>query len=420
VSEHLNVVLVAGETSGDQLGAELISSLQRRYPQAEFFGVGGPLMADAGQQQWFAASELAVMGLFEVLRHLPRLLRRRREVIARTQALKQRSDSEGKPLKERRDSADQALGDLIFIGIDAPDFNLPIAKRLKAQGVCCVHYVSPSIWAWRAERAAKIGAAVDLVLCLFPFEPELYQRYGVAAKFVGHPLAERFPLEPTPMAARSSLGLPMQAIVLAVLPGSRVSEINALAKDFFDAAGLLKKQFPKLIAVAPIANEAARAAIEAIRADDHPIMLIEGQAQLVLQAADAVLVASGTAALEAMLARKPMLVAYRVHPVTYFLARTLGLLKTTFFSLPNRLGLMFGSELIVDELEQHNITPNAIAGKIGAKLRDGENPEVLEIFKRCHETLCISASEHAADAIVEVLKQRSVITNQTLSARGRA
>lgn len=383
---HLNFVLVAGETSGDQLGAELIASLLQRFPRAKFYGVGGPFMAEIGQRQWFAASELAVMGLFEVLQHLPRLLRRRREVIAQT----------------------QALSNTIYIGIDAPDFNLPIAKRLKASGVCCVHYVSPSIWAWRAERAAKIGAAVDLVLCLFPFEPALYHRYNVAATFVGHPLAERFPLEPTPTAARTSLGLPMQATVLAVLPGSRVSEIKALAKDFFDAAALLKKQFPKLIAVAPVANEAAQLAIESIRAADHPVMLIEGQAQLVLQAADVVLVASGTAALEAMLARKPMLVAYRVHPITYFLARTLGLLKTRFFSLPNRLGLMFGSELVVAELEQKNITPSAIAEIMRTKILDGETPEVLDVFRRCHEQLRINASIHAADAIAELVKARNI------------
>jgi lipid-A-disaccharide synthase len=374
----MRFVLVAGEASGDALGAGLIEALRLRYPHAQYFGVGGPLMAQAGLVQWFAAEELAVMGLFEVLKHLPRLLKRRAQVLRQT----------------------LDLAPTAFIGIDAPDFNLAIERKLKARGIGTVHYVSPSIWAWRSERAAKIGLSADLVLCLFPFEPALYAQYGVHAVFVGHPLADQFPLEPAPTFARVALGLPLNTPILALLPGSRLSEIKQLGKDFLDAAALVKKTIPKLTVIAPMANARARAAMEAQMTSAHSILLFDGQAQLVLQAADAVVVASGTAALEAALARKPMLVAYRLNALTYWLARKLGLLKAKYFSLPNKLS----ERALVPELEQHGVTPQAIAKVIIPALTDGASRELLDAYQAMHLSLRRNASECAARAIAQLLE----------------
>ena len=377
--QQMRFVLIAGEASGDALGAGLIDSLRLRYPHAQYFGVGGPLMAQAGQVQWFASDELAVMGLFEVLKHLPRLLKRRAQVLRQT----------------------LDLHPTAFIGIDAPDFNLPIERKLKARGICTVHYVSPSIWAWRVGRAAKIGLSADLVLCLFPFEPALYAQYGVNAVFVGHPLADQFPLEPAPKFARIALGLPLNTPILALLPGSRLSEIKQMGKDFLDAGALLKKSLPRLTVIAPMASSRARAAFEAQMTPAHSLLLFDGQAQLVLQAADAVVVASGTAALEAALARKPMLVAYRLNAITYWLARKLGLLKAKYFSLPNKLA----ERALVPELEQHGVTPQAIAQAIAPALTNGATPELLNAYRTMHLSLRCNASESAARAIAQLLEQ---------------
>lgn len=373
----MRFVLVAGEASGDVLGAGLIEALRERHPNAQFFGVGGPLMAQAGQIQWFSCEELAVMGLFEVIRHLPRLLRRRREVLLQTQAVQPD----------------------VYIGVDAPDFNLPIEANLKSRGTPTVHYVSPSIWAWRAKRAAKIGRSANLVLCLFPFEPALYAKYDVDAVFVGHPLADQFPLEPAPKFARISLGLPLNHPVLALLPGSRLSEVSRLAKDFLNAAAQLKTKFPKLIVIAPMASERVRNYIQAQLDSEHSLILLDGQAQLALQAADAVMVASGTASLEAALARKPMVVAYRVHALTYFIARKLGLLKAKFFSLPNALA---GREL-VPELEQDRVTPENLARCLEQALAGETDQDLAQAYLRMHQQLRKDASHSAAKALDSLL-----------------
>ncbi len=375
----MRFVLVAGEASGDALGAGLIEALRLRYPHAQYFGVGGPLMVQAGLVQWFASDELAVMGLFEVLKHLPRLLKRRAQVLRQT----------------------LDLHPTAFIGIDAPDFNLAIERKLKALGVCTVHYVSPSIWAWRSARAAKIGLSADLVLCLFPFEPALYAQHGVHAVFVGHPLADQFPLEPAPTFARIALGLPLNTPILALLPGSRLSEVKQLGKDFLAAGALLKKSIPRLTVIAPMANPRARAALEAQITPAHSLLLFNGQAQLVLQAADAVVVASGTAALEAALARKPMLVAYRLNALSYWLARKLGLLKAKYFSLPNKLA----ERALVPELEQHWVTPQAIALAIAPALTDGASAELLSAYHAIHISLRRNASQSAARAIAQLLER---------------
>jgi lipid-A-disaccharide synthase len=314
-------VLVAGEASGDLLGAELIAALRRRHADARFAGVGGPLMAAQGMQVWQPMDRLSVMGLVEVLRHLPGLLALRRDIYRRT-----------------LNAAPAA-----FIGIDAPDFNLGLERRLKRAGVRTVHYVSPSIMAWRERRAATIAQSADRVLCLFPMEPPIYARHGVDAQFVGHPLATLFPLQPDQGAARALLQLPPSAPVLALLPGSRLGEIRRLARDFIDAAALLRAEFPDLRIVVPLANTRCGETFTAIlRARGSELaaaftLLPAGQqahaslspAHQAMIAADVVLLASGTAALEAMLAKRPMVVAYRLSALTYWLVRRLRLMRTT-------------------------------------------------------------------------------------------
>ena len=378
-------VLVAGEASGDQLGAGLIKSLRTRFPAAKFSGVGGACMLAVGLELWFESDELAVMGLVEVLAHLPRLLRRRKQVIQRSLALQPD----------------------VYIGIDAPDFNLAIEKNLKALGICTVHYVSPSIWAWRQNRAQKIGLSADKVLCLFPFEPALYHQFGVPAEFVGHPLADQFPLEPSPTFARATLGLPLSGPILALLPGSRRGEVQRLATEFLNAAALIKAAFPKLTVIAPMANARTEAVFDRQLLPHHSVVKIIGQSQLALQAADVVIVASGTAALEAALARKPMVVAYKLHPITYFLARKLGMLKSAFFSLPNKLA----GRRLVPELEQQQVTGKAIAEllipvlqrKFISGVENAQDGELMLSYLDMHLSLRQNADERAADAIAELV-----------------
>src|SRR5690606_26495334 len=278
--------LVAGEASGDLLGAGLVERLRDRFPDAEFAGVGGDAMRAAGMETWHDAGELAVMGLSEVLAHLPRLLRLRRGL--RRRILDWKPDA--------------------FIGIDAPDFNLGLERQLKARGICTVHYVSPSVWAWRQGRAARIGRSADRVLCLFPMEPPIYARHGVDARFVGHPMADAMPLNPDRRAARAALGVPQDAPVLAVLPGSRLGEIARLGPDFLDAATRVAARVPGLEVLVPAANAACREALAALLPPTGPaapaIRLLDGSARAAMVAADVVLLASGTATLEAMLAKR--------------------------------------------------------------------------------------------------------------------
>jgi lipid-A-disaccharide synthase len=380
-------VLVAGESSGDLLGAGLIASLRARFPDASFCGVGGPRMAAAGMDLWYPAERLSVMGLVEVLRHLPGLLAVRRDVYKRT--LRQSPDA--------------------FIGIDAPDFNLGLERRLKQHGIRTAHYVSPSVWAWREGRAAMIGRSADRVLCLFPMEPPIYARHGVDARFVGHPLADIFPLEPDKAAARRELGLPPDVPVLALLPGSRLDEIKRLGADFLGAAALLKREFSTLQIVAPMATPACRTAFERILSDPvlsalspqrSALSIIDGNAHTAMIAADAVLLASGTAALEAMLAKRPMVVAYRVARLTYALVKLFGLLRTSVYSLPNILA----GRQIVPELMQDDCTPAAIAAALAPALRARTaDAGSLAEFRRLHLTLRALPSQDAGAAIAELL-----------------
>ena len=376
-------VLVAGEASGDQLGAGLIAALRERFPGARFAGIGGPRMAAVDMDIWHAAEKLSVMGLVEVLAHLPQLLAIRRNVYKRV-------------LQNRP---------VAFIGIDAPDFNLGLERKLKRKGVRTVHYVSPSVWAWREQRAAKLGRSADRVLCLFPMEPPIYARHGVDARFVGHPLADAFPLQPDQAAARHVLSLPPDVPVLALLPGSRLGEIRRLGGDFLDAAALLLKQLPQLRIVAPMANAACRAAFEALAQKSTlgiALQVVDGNAHQAMIAADAVLLASGTAALEAMLAKRSMVVAYRLAPLTYRIVTWLGLMRTNVYSLPNILA----GKPIVAELMQDVCTPAALSEALLPFLRSRTLPqEMLTTFQRLHGELHGDADRSAAAAVVELIQK---------------
>jgi lipid-A-disaccharide synthase len=374
-------VLVAGEASGDLLGAGLIDALRERFPAAEFAGIGGERMIAAGLVSWHPLERLSVMGLVEVLRHLPGLLAIRRDVLRRT-------------LAWRPDA---------FVGIDAPDFNLGLERRLKRAGVRTVHYVSPSVWAWREKRAQKIGRSADRVLCLFPMEPPIYARHGGDARFVGHPLADAMPLDPDRGAARAALGLAPDAPVLALLPGSRLGEIARLGRDFIETARLLAREVPGLQVVAPMANPACRAAFAALLAQAPAdaaalVRTIDGRAHDAMVAADAILLASGTATLEAMLAKRPMVVAYRIAPLTYRIVKGLGLLKVDRYALPNVLA---GRD-IAPEFMQDACTPPALAGALQPHLaRRAVDPALLDEYRRLHLALRRDASRSAAAAIAE-------------------
>ena len=374
--------MVAGEASGDLLGAGLIEALRERFPQACFAGIGGPRMVAAGFDSWHPMEKLSVMGLVEVLRHLPELLSIRRDVARRALAFRPAA----------------------FIGIDAPDFNLGLERRLKQAGLRTVHYVSPSVWAWREKRAAKIGRSADRVLCLFPMEPPIYARHGVDARFVGHPLADAMPLDPDRAGARAALGLPADAPVLAVLPGSRLGEIARLGRDFIAAAQLLAARIPGLAIVAPMANRACRDAFEALLAQagsaGAPVRLLDGRAHEALFAADAVLIASGTATLETLLAKRPMVVAYRIAALTYRIVKGLGLLKVERYALPNVLA---GHDL-APELMQDACTPQALADALLPLLhqRGGDDALAAE-YRRLHLMLRRDASRSAAAAIAGLI-----------------
>ena len=376
--------LVAGEASGDQLGAGLVEALRQRFPDAEFAGIGGDAMRAAGVDTWFDAGELAVMGLAEVLRHLPRLLRLRRQL--RERVLAWAPDA--------------------FIGVDAPDFNLGVERWLKRRGVRTVHYVSPSVWAWRESRAAKIGGSADRVLCLFPMEPAIYARHGVDARFTGHPLADAIALEPDRAGARGALGIAFHAPVLAVLPGSRLGEIARMLPVFLEAAALVARDIPDLQVVVPAANAACRAAIEAglsrAPASLPRVQLLDGQAQEAMIAADVVLLASGTAALEAMLCKRPMVVGHRIAPLTHAIVRRLGLLKSVHVSLPNVLA----GEALVPELLQDDCTAPRLAQAV---LQWFAQPEAVAAlrprFRALHDSLRRDASQAAADAVAGLLSR---------------
>jgi lipid-A-disaccharide synthase len=378
------VGLLAGEASGDTLGADLIVALRRHAPDAKFFGVAGPKMQAAGCESWEPAESLAVMGLFDVLRDLPRLMR----LLARIKRMF---------LTERPD---------VFIGIDAPDTNLRVARRLHAAGIPTVQYVSPQVWAWRQGRARNIRESVDLVLCLLPFEKRFYDEHGIRAEFVGHPLADAIPENVDRESARRALGLELQASVVALLPGSRRGEVARLAADFAATARWLAAQRPDLKFIAPMASAATRQIFSRVLERDAPdleVQLIEGQATAALSAANVVLVASGTASLEAALCKRPMVVVYRLGALTGWMLTHFNLVKTKFFAQPNLLA----DRRVVGEYFQDQIIPESIGAELLMWLDDTERRSALEReFTRIHSDLRRGAGTRAAQAILELLSTR--------------
>ncbi|MBD9632627.1 lipid-A-disaccharide synthase [Pseudomonas sp. PDM19] len=376
-ARKLRVALVAGEASGDILGSGLMQALKQRHPDIEFIGVGGPRMQAEGLRSHFPMERLAVMGLVEVLGRLRELLRRRKDLLKMLIAAKPD----------------------VFIGIDAPDFNLTLELKLRRAGIRTVHYVSPSVWAWRQKRVLKIKEACDLMLALFPFEARFYEEHAVPVRFVGHPLANTIPLEADRAGARGRLGLPQEASVVALLPGSRGGEVGKLGALFLDTAQRLLQDRPGLRFVLPCASPERRVQIEEMLAGrDLPVQLLDGASHEAFAACDAVLIASGTATLEALLYKRPMVVAYKVAPMTYRILKRL--VKSPYISLPN---LMAG-RLLVPELIQDAATPEALAMTLLPLLDDGSVQ--TESFDAIHRALRQDASAQAADAVLALVEKR--------------
>lgn len=371
--------MIAGEHSGDLLGAGLLQQLRERYPTAEFIGVGGPLMQAQGLHSLVPMEDLAVMGLAEVLGRLPTLFSHRRLLV--------------KHFLSQRPA--------VFIGIDAPDFNLPIAKRLKAAGVPTLHYVSPSVWAWRQGRIHGIKRAVDHVLCLLPFEKAFYDQHKLAATFVGHPLADAIPLHSDRQQARQQLALtltPEQRLV-ALLPGSRSGELQRLAPVFLQAAQQLAQRHPDWVFIAPMISAAREVQFHQLQrqyAPDLPIQVVSGQARTVMAAADALLLTSGTVTLEAMLIKRPMVVSYRFNWLSFVIIKRL--FKAAFFSLPN---LLAGRELVPERV-QDAVTVAQLVSDIERLMGSDPTPLLAE-FTQLHQQLQQNANRIGAKVVAELI-----------------
>jgi lipid-A-disaccharide synthase len=374
------IVIIVGEASGDQLAGSLIRELRKRYPDAVFEGITGPGMRSAGCYSWGDFEQLAIMGIFEVIRHLPRLWRLKRQL-------------------ERRLLADPPD---VLIGVDAPDFNLRLERSARKAGIRTVHYVCPSVWAWRQGRVKTLRAACDLVLCLLPFEQEFLEQHGVPAKFVGHPLADEIATPIDKLDARRSLGITAPKLV-AVLPGSRMGEVVYLGPVFMQAAKWLTTKMPELTFVVAAASPAIRETMQReSRAQglQDAVIIIDGRAREVMGAADAVIVASGTATLEGMLVGRPMVVAYKASRLTVWLLRVTGVVKVKRFSLPN---LLAGEDL-VPELIQEDATGSAVGAAALAQLQASQTVDhMLQRFRDLAGQLRCGASRQAAKSISEVL-----------------
>ena len=375
--------MVAGEASGDLLGGYLIEALMQHLPTARFFGIGGPKMEAAGLTAEWPAEKLSVRGYAEVLRHYREIARIRRALLKRLLA----------------DPPD------VFIGVDAPDFNLWLETRLKSSGIATVHFVSPSLWAWRGGRIRHIARAVDQVLCLFPFEPAIYARQGIEARYVGHPLADLIPLEPNQENARERLNLPQDALVFALLPGSRQSELHYLAETFIETAKRLHQRFPQARFLVPLVSRETRMQFEnelwRLGAQELPITLLFGHAHDAMASADAVLVASGTATLEAALFKKPMVICYKMSPWSWRLMRRMK--YQPWVGLPNILAGHF----VVPEFLQDDATPENLSQALGNLV--GDQPvrkRLRSLFSALHVELRQDTAEQAAQAILPVLSRK--------------
>ena len=378
------VAMVAGETSGDLLAGLLIDGMQAHWPDLQTCGIGGPQMQRRGFDAWWPSEKLAVHGYsMEVLRRLRELLGIRKQLRERL-------------LKDRPD---------VFIGVDAPDFNLGLEADLRAAGIKTVHFVCPSIWAWRAERVEKIRRSADHVLCIFPFEPELLARHGIAATYVGHPLAGVIPMVPDRAAARAQLGLQDTDEVLAILPGSRSSEIAYITQPFFEAAALIRKARPAIKLIVPAVPALRERIVQAAQAAGlgGVVQIVCGQSHAVLAACDTTLIASGTATLEAALFKRPMVIGYHMHPLSWWLMRRKQL--QPWVGLPNILC----GDFVVPELIQDAATPQALCAAtlqwLDARQHHPEKITALEQrFTALHESLRRNTPQLAADAIQKILR----------------
>ena len=377
----VRIGIVAGEASGDNLAAGLISAIHERVPDAQFVGVAGPRMKEAGCTELFPMKELAVMGLVEVIRHLPRLLSIRRQLLRHFLA----------------NPPD------VFVGVDAPDFNIGLEHSLKQAGIHTLHYVSPSVWAWRKKRVRKIARSVDCMLTLFPFEERFYAEQNVPARCVGHPMADLIADDVDRAQARRHIELEHNGPVVALLPGSRVGEIRRMAGDFLEAAAWCYQRRDDIHFVVPLASYECRLAFDEVLSTIDtklPLSLLNGKGLEAMASANAVILASGTASLECMLLKRPMVVAYRLSPATYRIARLM--VKTKYFSLPNLLA----DRPLVKELIQDEVTPAAIGREILAMLEDPQRTESLaEIFGAIHRGLRRDANRAAADAVLELAER---------------
>ncbi|MXP56361.1 lipid-A-disaccharide synthase [Pantoea sp. Mhis] len=375
----LIIALVAGEISGDILGEGLIYALKARYPNTRFFGVAGPRMKAAGCETWYEMEELSVMGIIEVLNTLPRLLKIRLDLIQRFIDLKPD----------------------IFIGIDSPDFNLSLEGYLKKSGIRTIHYVSPSIWAWRKRRIFKIGRNTNLVLSCLPFEKKIYDQFNIPCRFIGHIMADEIPLEPNKLTIRRQLGITANSICIGLLPGSRSAELEMLSADFLYAAQILYKWHQSLTIMVPLVNLKLLKQFEIIKSyvtPDLPVHMLEGKSREVMIASDAVIIASGTATLECMLAKCPMVVGYRMNPLTFWLAKKL--VKVPYISLPNLLAGSF----LVKELLQDKCQPMALAIELNSLLCGStKRNTLLKIFNELHHKIRCNANQQAANAVLEII-----------------
>ncbi len=381
-NDHQETVfaIVVGEHSGDTLGAGLITSLRQSHPNAKFVGIGGPKMQALGFESLFAMDELSVMGLVEVLGRIRRLLHVRKTLID--------FFTINKPD--------------VFIGIDAPDFNIGLELKLKSQGIKTVHYVSPSVWAWREKRIFKIAKATDMVLALLPFEKAFYDKHKVPCTFVGHPLADDIPMHSDKSLARDKLGLAQNKKILALMPGSRGGELERLLGDFFESAKQLQAQDSELIFVAPMISEQRAEQFKTLKtelAPDLPVTVILDKTQEVMAASDCLLTASGTVTLEAALIKRPMVICYKFSPVTFFLGRWL--VKLKWFSLPNLLA----NKSLVPELLQKDVCPDNIVPLIKERLYQDQS-QLNDSYNNIHQQLKCDASKQAAKAVLDVLSSK--------------
>lgn len=374
----LKVAMVAGEASGDLLAAHLMEALQAHHADIEFAGIGGPRMEARGFRSMVPQEKLAVRGYAEVLRCLPELLRIRRNL--REQLKTEKPD--------------------VFIGVDAPDFNLALEAALKKSGIATVHYVSPSVWAWRLERIYKIGKAVNRVLCLFPMEPALYQQAKVRADFVGHPLASEIPMQPDQLAMREQLGLPRQGPIFTLMPGSRQSELEFMAPLYIEAARILLRDYPDASFLVPLATRATMALFDRMltrhKAWDLPLRKLFGHAQMAMIASDVVLVTSGTATLEVALTKRPMVISYKLSWLTYQLVKRK--IKLPYVGLPNILCGRF----VVPELLQKDATAAKLAAEVKRLYQDKDaSAEMVQAFTELHQSLLADTAELAATAVLQ-------------------